>query len=327
MTHAMIRQLTTKMIALAAVAAAVLACSKAEPALPGDGIIRLRARIGASEAAHTKALPINPGQALTGVTFWKADAETNPGGVEIGPINIEKTTGDIAANGKITLQQEFKYETKFNYIAVVWGYHPVGTSSGTNNMSVTWGVDGKTDVLQAFSTKMGDYVGPLENTLEFYHSLSRVEVVCFAEDDALSRSMWGNITKIELLDTPITYQFNYMTDSELRGGPTSLALSQGDYTTDFSPILVPASDNEAVNAAAMVASKGKVLLLRVSSENIAPTKVRIELGAEMKATPAESKIYTFKLRFTAQAKIELAGVSITPWTSDGITTDKPIIVN
>lgn len=287
------------------VIAAMSSCSKATVETPDAGGLK-EIRLGSGITARTKAA-YSGDVAIAGLQFLRLDAGA-PTNDFSGCTAIE---GNRAVGGAIVFGNKQYYAAADNtYFA---SYFPEGI---VNNGVVTWSVDGKTDIMTAGAVDAGTNDAPHSASLAYEHRLAQIEVVCKAAiDDASVQARWGNITGIKLRNTPATVRYAYNGLEVTPGDTGDVALAAPDYTADFAPITVPASTNDAVNAAGMFypsASQSFQLEIATATEGI--RTVTIDLGAGNSLEHSRKHVVT--LTFQAQPSRDEITVSSTveEWT-------------
>lgn len=299
-------------------------CSKQapeSPAQPGDGVIRIFTGI---ENPGTKAVATQA-SGLTGAAFRLIHAAAQPADFS----TATALTGDIAAtSGAVTFAAAPGYDTANDHNAWFIGYYPAGTVSGS---TVTWDVDGKTDILRTESVwDAGKYSDPKTTGMTFNHQLSQVEVVCEAVGGAALtavRSAWGKIKRISFVDAPTQLTFDFAAMSVAAGSTKADIALAADYEgTAFPATDIPANGNSEVNARAMLipvnkADNDKSFELEIVTEG--PTTdpgdditsvVAVKIGAGNAGDMAKGNIHKVTLTFQIDGKnIEAGETTITAW--------------
>lgn len=321
----MTSRLITYTIAALALATITTSCSKADgPNQPStNGQIKAKAQIASTTPGQATKATFNPNDALEGVVFYKVDG--SDGGFHLG----ESTLGTIIAyQNDVVFNSPLMYDitnTKHSYI---WATYPKGYSL-SGDIKLSWPIDGKTDIMHlAQPWDAGIYTAPNTQAMVLEHQLSRIEVVCYADpesDRTLLDKIWGKITSIEVMDTPLQY-IKYLDD--LRDGTdtrNNLKMLKNDYTTAFEKVPVPASDNTIVTAAAMVhpatSTTGLSFKLMVITTKVGPMVVNVNIGGS-NSPLAPSRIYTVRLEFTADMAANVNVMKIADWTQPTLTQDK-----
>lgn len=300
--------------ALAAMALA--ACTKEQQPMPADASrdIRITTSI---DGVQSKAVALGS-QSQTEVQVLRKDnaANTAPTDFSGTPVSVTRET-----NGKLTFAAAPTYDLNNNY-AFFAAYHPKGTA-GSNK--ATWTIDGKTDIITTAAWNAGNYAAPVTTGMAFGHQLAQLEVICKADPatsvaEAAVQSAWGQITKIELVNTPSSAELAYNGLGMTYGAATAtLALSKPDYTTAFAAVTLTKA-NTAVTAAGMFApgSGTATLRLKVTTTTVTGGKtvdVQLKDGSTNKGFDKGLR-HTVTLTFGASTKeIAVSGTTIAPWGS------------
>ena len=246
-----------KHISLSLLAVAALCCCSKEvqefPAPPHDGVIRAFAGV---ETPGTKAV-VTQATGLSGVTFRLIHAFALPTDFT----TATALTGNIAAtSGAITFSPDQHYDQVDDYTAWMIGYYPAGTLNGN---TVTWDIDGATDILRTETVwDGGKYSGPRTTGMTFKHQLSQVEVVCEAVSGAALSAVqaaWGPVKSISFVDAPTTMTYDYATLTTTNGTVGGVKPLLADYDgTAVSAFDIPVNGSTVINAAAMLAPVGRL---------------------------------------------------------------------
>ena len=168
------------------------------------------------------------------------------------------------------------YDQKENKYAFLVGCWANATATTADN-SLTWTIDGKTDILISDLWCAGTYLAPITGAesgsgaspLTFKHRLAQLEVFCKAADgETLNdvQATWGNIKSIKLLDAYPQMTYNYTT-SEITGTgeKKAIPLLQSDYETTFTATAIQAHtttppETATATAAGMYAPSNLIVL-------------------------------------------------------------------
>lgn len=319
--------------------ATLVSCSKQEqePLSPsGDGVIRLNAVV--ADADGTKAPVIDGGAGakatLANIHFLRKDgttAQTNFGGVTA-------LSGSRNASGAITISTAPTY-AKSDANAWFVAYHPTTAPEGatvTAGSKVVWAINGKADILlstlnAAQSYDAGKYSAPTTGTMTFKHALAQLEVICKAMPTTnvaadLVQSVWGNITKIELLTSPGDMTYTYATNALTYGAAAAKPLLYKDYTSAFFPVAIPANNSSVVTAAGMFAPSTGIIRLKVYSVNFPDgimIPVQLKNSSDVACNFEAGKRYTVTLTFGADDKNIEVKSTIADWNAGYTAENNP----
>lgn len=232
--------------------------------------------------------------------------------------------------GKVTFSPTLYYLTNDE----VGGTKLVGwlPATGTYNAgTVTFGIDGKTDVLLS-NEKTGSRTNKFgTNDFTFNHQLTQFVVKAYAADavSAGTTGKWGKITKIEFLNQPnqcvITLP-GTASGSVVTSGSASVALKAPAADTDMADVTLAqkASSSEAVECgyAILAPTTGKTITLKVTTDTGIGQEVPVSLKQDSDTYLAGKK-YTIVLKFSV-AGIDPAGTAITAWSEDGVVNPDEI---
>ena len=246
---------------------------------------------------------------LEGITFylWQSTSSTT-----IDPTSITPSpyTGNRAKNtGAITFTSTLKpvYDKEENKHALLVGCWPATTTIAAN--SLTWDIDGKTDILISDLWCAGTYLAPINGTesangetpLTFKHRLAQLEVFCkAAEGETLTdvQATWGKIKSIELLDAYPQMTYDATTNEiTCTGSKKEISLLQSDYETAFTAADIQAYAATPPEAAAVATAAGmyapaSLIVLRITTE-ISKTVNN--------TTTTENLIRTFAIQFVDES--------------------------
>ncbi len=258
-----------------------------------------------SNTPGTRAAITDGKTALEGITFYLWQSKSN---TAIDPTSTTPSsyTGNRAgdATGAITFTSASKplYDKTDNQYALLVGCWPNPTpATPANDNSLSWNINGKTDILISDLWCAGTYLAPINGTesangatpLTFKHRLAQLEVFCKAaegEDLDKVKATWGNIKSIELLDTYPQMTYNYTTNEITgTGEKRAIPLLQSDYETAFTATAIQAHTatppETATTTAAGMYAPAKLVILRITTE-----------GAT-NATTDDDLIRTFAIQF------------------------------
>ena len=236
---------------------------------------------------------------LEGITFylWQSTSSTT-----IDPTSITPSpyTGNRAKNtGAITFTSTLKpvYDKEENKHALLVGCWPATTTIAAN--SLTWDIDGKTDILISDLWCAGTYLAPINGTesangetpLTFKHRLAQLEVFCkAAEGETLTdvQATWGKIKSIELLDAYPQMTYDATTNEiTCTGSKKAMPLLKADYETAFTATAIQAhtATPPATATAAGMYTPNELIILRIITEGATD------------ATTNDDLIQTFAVQF------------------------------
>ena len=232
-----------------------------------------------STAPDTRAAITGTDAALEGITFYLWQSESNTIDFSSNPPSPSSYTGNRAgdATGDATNAITFTSASKPLYDKTGKYAFLVGCWPNTNANSLSWNIDGKTDLLISDLWCAGTCLAPLNGTesangttpLTFKHRLAQLEVFCKAaegEDLDKVKATWGNIKSIELLDTYPQMTYNYTTNEiTCTGDKQKISLLQSDYETAFEAADIQAHTTtapaeETATAAGMYAPTNLIVL-------------------------------------------------------------------
>ena len=178
------------------------------------------------------------------------------------------------------------YDQKENKYAFLVGCWANATATTADN-SLTWTIDGKTDILISDLWCAGTYLAPITGAesgsgaspLTFKHRLAQLEVFCKAADgETLNdvQATWGNIKSIKLLDAYPQMNYDATTNKITgTGNKTAISLLKPDYETAFEataiqPHTATEPAIETATAAGMYAPSD-LIVLRITTEGATTT--------------------------------------------------------
>ncbi|WP_455591932.1 fimbrillin family protein [Bacteroides sp.] len=209
------------------------------------------------------------------------------------------------------------------------GWYP---STGTYNAgTVTFTIDGKTDVLLS-NEKAGSRNNKFgTNDFTFAHKLTQIVVKAYASDavSAGADGKWGKISKIEVLNQPNTCTLTLPATVATAGTPANVAIALKNADADMPEATLEqkTSSTEAVEMgyAIIAPTTDKTLKLKVTTSTNIEQEVTVTLpqsaGADQQYLAG--KKYTVVLKFSV-AGIEPAGTAITAWSEEGVVNPDEI---
>ena len=231
---------------------------------------------------QTRAPITGTDAALEGITFYLWQSTNNTIDFSATPSSPSSYTGNRTTNnnGKISFNEGSQpvYDQKENKHAFLVGCWPNATpATPANDNSLTWTINGKTDILISDPWCAGTYTNPITGAessngstpacLTFKHRLAQLEVFCKAADEetlADVQATWGNIKSIELLDTYQQMTYDATTNKiAYTGEKKAILLLKADYETDFAPTDIQdhtATPPATATAAGMYAPSNLIVL-------------------------------------------------------------------
>lgn len=193
--------------------------------------------------AKTKAA-INPGAALTGVTFLRTDGTAKPDWATVTPTSIP--TSIAATSGAITFEPIQYYSADATQNAYFVGYYPSGTLA--NGVVTFTGMDGSQDIMYAQEVS-----GNKTNTTlaaAFVHKLAQLQFKF--KKDATFQGTDVKVTSIIIKGTQLPESLN-IKDGTIKYATSSTpitAFTGGTYPMDES-LVTPANNLVQVGANAI----------------------------------------------------------------------------
>ena len=232
---------------------------------------------------QTRAPITGTDAALEGITFYLWQSTNNTIDFSATPSSPSSYTGNRTTNnnGKISFNEGSQpvYDQKENKHAFLVGCWPNATpATPANDNSLTWTINGKTDILISDLWCAGTYTTPITgaesgNTpLTFKHRLAQLEVICKAADgETLNdvQTTWGNIKSIELLDAYPQMNYDATTNKITgTGNKTAISLLKADYETGFEPTAIQDHTTipPATATAAGMYAPSNLIVLRITTE-------------------------------------------------------------
>ena len=256
-----------------------------------------------SNTPETRAPITGTGAELKDITFYLWQSKSN---TAIDPTSTAPSsyTGNRAgdATGAITFTSASKpvYDKTDNQYALLVGCWPNPTpATPANDNSLSWNIDGKTDILISDLWCAGTYLAPINGTesangetpLTFKHRLAQLEVFCkAAEGETLTdvQATWGKIKSIELLDAYPQMTYDATTNEiTCTGSKKAMPLLKADYETAFTATAIQAhtATPPATATAAGMYTPNELIILRIITEGATD------------ATTNDDLIQTFAVQF------------------------------
>ena len=284
---------------------------------------------------------------LEGITFYLWQSTSNTIDFSANPSSPSSYTGNRTTNnnGKISFNKGSQpvYDQKENKYAFLVGCWPNATATTADN-SLTWTIDGKTDILISDLWCAGTYLAPITGAesgsgaspLTFKHRLAQLEVFCKAADgETLNdvQTTWGNIKSIELLDAYPQMNYDATTNKITgTGNKTAILLLKADYETDFEPTAIQAHTTTlpetATATAAGMYAPSNLIVLCITTEGATTTtdddlKQTFAVQFVDNNTPVDfeaGKKYTVNILFPSTIKYpQIAITATTDWTTNSET--------
>lgn len=141
------------------------------------------------------------------------------------------------------------------------------------NKTMTWTLDGKSDLLASDVWHAGSYVAPTTSPIEFKHLLSKIEVKCQAKSAgvlAAVQALWGSITKISVsTNQKVVYDYGKDVFS---------------YTTPINqPLWAGNTDNPIVNAVVLDFGSAEVTASAMLPPSTSET-ISLQITTSLKGT-------------------------------------------
>lgn len=281
-------------------------------------------KVNATVSKMAVSKSIITGNSVNDVNFLRVDqASENPV-----PSDFSASTTPITGNlvnGTVDFTGQAPKYAHSNAYTYMVGYWPAGVLA---DKVITWDIDGKTDILLSNTWCAGNYTNPVKNGMVFDHQLSRLQVICKAQEGVALEAVadtWGEITAIEFVGVKPQLQMN-TSDKKVTSTGTvhNAALLQNDYSKTFATISIPAAGNTTVNAATMQAAmqlpegESYSLQLLVKTTKM-PAGKTINVALKDKATQKlmafeAGKTHTVTLTFKSTDKvIEVTSTTIKDW--------------
>lgn len=150
---------------------------------------------------HTSTTPTS--------TVWQDAIAADQTVLGTGPGVVKATLKNESGTNVLAFTNSQFYNidaTKYSHLK---GFYPEVTLQKTTNVSATWNIDGKTDVMVTNYFYDNKAVSGSSNPVTFEHLLSKITIKIIADSDAAARS-WGNVTEVEIKGTKdkVTHTFD-----------------------------------------------------------------------------------------------------------------------